>query len=109
MTEFSGGKMFGYGDEPKQVEPKVQPKPERTREPLPPQVLLTWLRDNWKKPTISLRQVQVYGPRGSRDRETATKHIEALASYGWLAPIKSNRRDSRVWRLPPTVAATVPD
>ena len=58
------------------AEPKVRPEPERTREPLPPQVLLTWLRDNWSKPVISLRDLQVFGPSGIRDRKSALAHAE---------------------------------
>jgi hypothetical protein len=86
------------------VEPKAQPEPERTREPLPPQILLTWLRDNWSKPVISLRDLQVFGPRGIRDRKSALAHAETLERYGWLVPMKAHRRDRRLWMLPPARA-----
>jgi hypothetical protein len=89
------------------AEPKVRPEPERTREPLPPQVLLTWLRDNWTKPVISLRDLQVFGPSGIRDRKSALAHAETLERYGWLVPIKAHRRDRRMWMLPPARATAL--
>ena len=90
------------------VEPKG-PEPERTREPLPPQVLLTWLRDNWSKPVISLRDLQVFGPSGIRDRASALAQAETLERLGWLVPMKAHRRDRRMWMLPPARATALPD
>jgi hypothetical protein len=85
------------------------PKPERTRKSPPAQELLLWLQDTWKKPIISLRDIQVYAPRAIRDRETATSHAETLARHGWLAEIKAHRRDRRVWRTPPAGATALPE
>jgi hypothetical protein len=91
------GNPFSY----LRAEPKTQPKLEPER---PPRLLLDWIRQNWTKPVISLRDIQVYGPVEIRDRATAISQAEALASHGWLAELKAHRRDRRVWRLPPTVA-----
>jgi hypothetical protein len=71
--------------------------------------LLVWIRQRWNRPTISLRDIQVYGPRDSRDRKTATKHVEALERHGWLAPMQAHRRDRRIWRTPPTGATALPE
>jgi hypothetical protein len=94
---------------PFRVEPKDRPKPERTRKPPPAQELLIWIQQCWNKPTISLRDIQIYGPRAIRDRSTAVRHAETLEKYGWLAPVRPRRRDQRVWRLPPAGATVIPD
>jgi hypothetical protein len=84
------------------VEPKAHPAPERTRKPAPPPKLLhDWLRHNWRKPDISLRDLQTFGPYDIRDRKSAIAYAETLESYGWLVEIRAHRRDRRVWRLPP--------
>src|SRR6516165_8769368 len=62
------------------VEPKDQLEPERTRKPLSATELLVWIRRDWGKPTISLRDIQAYGPRALRDRETLLKQLEILES-----------------------------
>jgi hypothetical protein len=53
MNDFSGSRMFGYGDETKQ--PESQPKPEPRKSPPPATELLVWIRRYWNKPTISLK------------------------------------------------------
>jgi len=90
-------------------EPKDRPEPERRKSPPPAQELLVWIQQCWNKPTISLRDIQVYAPGAIRDRETATRHAETLEKYGWLAPVRPRRRDRRVWRLPPAGATVIPD
>jgi hypothetical protein len=107
MNEYSGNKMFGFGDETQQ--PENQPKPERRKSPPPAQELLIWIQQCWNKPIISLRDIQVYGPSGIRDRATAVSHVEALAAAGWLAEIKAHRRDRRLWKLPPARANVLPE
>jgi hypothetical protein len=89
------------------VESKARPKPERTQKPLSAQELLYWLQHNWTEPTISLRDVQNRGPRPVRDRQSATRQIEALASQGWLVELKAHRRDRRIWRLPPAMVTRI--
>jgi hypothetical protein len=84
------------------VEPKAHLDLERTRKPAPPPKLLhDWLRHNWRKPDISLRDLQTFGPYDIRDRKSAIAYAETLESYGWLVEIRAHRRDRRVWRLPP--------
>jgi hypothetical protein len=102
------------------VGPKVRPKAERTRKP-PAQALLDWTQ-RWDKPTIRLRDIQVFGPLHMRKREAAIKQADVLVKYNWLIPVKpsTGRRDSVEWKivrvpiiqptvaaLSPTVAATV--
>jgi hypothetical protein len=40
---------------------------ESERPPEPPQLLLAWLRDNWGRPVVSLRDIQNRGPYDIRD------------------------------------------
>jgi hypothetical protein len=91
------------------AEPKDRPEPKQTQKPLPAQELLIWIRRCWNKSTISLRDIQVYGPNAIRDRKTAISHAETLARHGWLAEIKAHRRDRRLWKLPPAGATTLPE
>jgi hypothetical protein len=88
------------------IEPK-KPEPERTRKPA--QDLLTWIQRGWAKPTISLRNICVYGPRAFRDKAIALKQIQLLAQHGWLVETKAHRYDRRLWRTPPAGATALPD
>jgi hypothetical protein len=107
MDEYTGAKMFGYGNETEQAtvarheSNESQPEPKPQKSPPTAQELLVWIQQCWNKPTISSRDIQVYGPAAIRDRATAISHAEALAAAGWLAETKAHRRDRRVWRLPP--------
>jgi hypothetical protein len=79
----------------------------------PAQTLLTWLQRHWNKPTISEREIRIFGPRCCRDRETASASAEVLVRHNWLNPVSVRRRDSRAWEiirrpvLNPTVATPV--
>jgi hypothetical protein len=59
MSEFSGRRMFGYGDE---TEKQPKPEPEQRKSPPPAQELLVWIQRHWKKPTISLRDICIFAP-----------------------------------------------
>jgi hypothetical protein len=104
---YSGKRMFGY--ETEQVE--SQPKPERAQKP-PAQALLDWLQ-RWEKPTVRLRDIQIFGPMHIRKRELAIEQANLLVKYNWLTPLKPRRKDSLEWqivRVPiihPTVAPNV--
>src|SRR6476620_12806493 len=53
----------------------------------PAQTLLTWLQCHWNKPTISEREIRIFGPRCCRDRETASESAEVLVRHNWLNPV----------------------
>src|SRR5262249_15272169 len=40
-----------------------------------------------------------HGPNAVRNRKSAITQTKILAENGWLAPIKSRRRDSKEWRI----------
>ena len=78
------------------------------------QRLLDFLQ-RWKKDTICLRDIYIFGPYAlQNEREAAINAAEILASRGWLAPQKANRHDRRVWQvlrkpiIQPTVTRTRP-
>jgi hypothetical protein len=76
----------------------------------PAQLLLTFLQ-KWPKPTISRRDIYIYGPQPLRNREGAINAAEFLVKTGWLVPHKTHRHDWRVWEIVrkpiahPTIAA----
>src|SRR5262249_2073597 len=109
MDEYSGGKMFGYAEETEQAESQPKPGPEQPQKLSSATELLVWIRQRWNRPTISLRDIQVFSPRASRDRATALKPAETSETHGWLAPMPVHRRDRRVWRTPPAGATALPE
>jgi len=60
--------------------------------------LLDWLQ-HWAKPTVTAREICVYGPNPIRDRESAINSAEILVKHGWLVPNKPHRYDRRVWQI----------
>ena len=89
-----------------------QPPPiEKAQEPSPAQKLLDWLQRDLARPSISTRQICIYGPNAVRNRNRANDAVEILVKEGWLVPIQTRRRDMHQWlivRKPiihPTVAA----
>jgi hypothetical protein len=91
------------------------PQPVKTAElsQAQAQTLLTWLQRHWNKPTISVREIRIYGPRCLRDREGAREAIEVLVQHEWLKRLTMRRHDMRAWEvvrkpiLNPTVATPV--
>src|SRR5262245_447849 len=91
----------------------AQGRPAPTEEKIkvdPAQKLLDFLL-RWPKPTISRRDIRIYGPKSLRDRESAINSVEILVKHGWLIPNKTRRRDMHQWQIVrrpivhPTVAA----
>jgi len=68
------------------------PKPTPTKKE-PAQMLLDFLQ-RWTKPTISSRDIRIYGPTAIRDRESAIRSAQILAAQGWLVPL-----EARVWQV----------
>jgi hypothetical protein len=92
---------------------KGRPPPAmKVQKPPPAQKLLDWLQ-HWSKPTVSARDICIYGPNSIRDRESAIASAEILVKNGWLVPIKTRRYDMHEWQIVrkpivhPTVAAEV--
>jgi hypothetical protein len=71
---------------------------EKAQKPEPAQLLLTFLQ-RWPKPTISRRDIYIYGPNSIRDRESAINSAEVLVKHGWLIPNKTRRHDMREWQI----------
>jgi hypothetical protein len=67
-------------------------------EPEPAQLLLTWLQ-KWTRPTITARQIRIYGPTRTRKPEVAIAAAEKLVRQGWLTPIKELQRNRRRWGI----------
>jgi len=108
---------------PAPVEEKIEQPPTEQPRPLPTekkikqspsdlelaQKLLDWLQ-RWNKPTVSWREIHIYGPGSIRNKKSATDAIEILIKYGWLTPLGPHRYDMRKWRIvrrPPIVAPNV--
>lgn len=52
------------------------------------QRLLTWLRNTWTEPAISLPDIYQRGPNAIRDQATAKKLVGLLEEHGWLIKIQ---------------------
>ena len=61
------------------------------------QKVLNWLQ-RWDKPTVSSKDMRVYGPR-PRDREAAARAAEILVERGWLTPIQTRQYNAHAWRI----------
>ena len=58
----------------------------------PAQKLLDWLQ-YWTKPTVSARDICIYGPNSIRNRDKAIEAAEIPVKTGWLIPNKTRRHD----------------
>lgn len=77
---------------------RSQPRARRAQEPPPVQKLITWLQ-HWSKPTVSVRDIVLYGPNSLRDPKIAIEVAEILVNYRWLIPVKTRRRDMKWWQI----------
>jgi hypothetical protein len=67
---------------------------------LPPaKKLLEWLQREWKKPTITARDIYTYGPNSIRDRDSAIALADILVEHGWLAPVATRRHNTKKWHI----------
>jgi hypothetical protein len=71
-----------------QPEEKTQQPKERA------QALLNWLQ-RWPKPTVSSRDIRIWGPKVLHDRERAIHSAEILVAHGHLQSTPKNR----VWKI----------
>jgi len=75
------------------------PAEDRPNEITLAQKLLDFLQQHWTKPTVSARDICIYGPYSIRDRKRAIDAAEILAKEGWLVPIKTRRHDMQHWGI----------
>jgi hypothetical protein len=75
------------------------PPIKKAQEPSPAQKLLDWLQRDLARPSISTRQICIYGPNAVRNRKRANDAAEILAKEGWLVPIQTRRRDMKAWSI----------
>jgi hypothetical protein len=77
--------------------------------PLPPPIderdtplerLQRFLR-RWRKPTIRLREICIFGPKSDRNRQTVLNLVQELVEQGRLTPIVTNRRNVQKWKIIP--------
>ena len=79
------------------AEPEPKPTKE-TQETSSAQKLLDWLQ-RWNKPTITVRDVHIYGPRPLKGRKNVTAAAEVLVQNGWLKPLKAHQYNMRKWQI----------
>jgi len=60
---------------------------------------LSWLINDWPKPTVSLREICRYAPPAGRDWERGMSLAETAVQRGWLVRLETRRRDMRVWEI----------
>ena len=61
------------------------PPTRKAQEPSPAQKLLDWLQ-HWSKPTVSARDICIYGPNAIRDRQRAIDSAEILVKTAGSSP-----------------------
>ena len=69
---------YSFADEPAPI--------KKAQEPAPAQKLLDFLQ-RWAKPTVSVRDIRIFGPLSLRNRESAISSVEVLVKHGWLVPM----------------------
>jgi hypothetical protein len=74
--------------------PPPKPKPDKD----PAQKLLDWLQ-RWNKPTVSVRDIRIYGPKSIRNQRGAIDTAEVLVKNKWLIPIKPCPHGSYAWKI----------
>lgn len=109
-------RLSGSQPPPAQIEDKKDHHKRQDRDEdalFAAQQLLDFVMQKWAKPTVSLRDFAVYGPRSLRKRrESVLEAAEILTSRGWLIPQRTARPDRLVWEihhkpvLKPTVTPT---
>ena len=62
-------------------------------------VLLTWLQDVWKEPTVRANDIRQFGPNGIRNRKIILNATEFLERHRWLVPMKTPQCDMKWWRF----------
>jgi hypothetical protein len=89
------------GRPPPTEEAAKQPIRQPRRGSTPIEKLQDWLVNHWTKPTITVREIRIYGPNLIRDGKAALSTAESLVERGWLVPLKVHRRDRREWQIVP--------
>jgi hypothetical protein len=92
MRKKKNGERFSFADEPMPIK---QPQPYKDDAP---QLLLNWLL-KWRKQTIKMNEILVYGPRPVRKRETALNSTQKLVEQGWLEPLPTRRPNMLEWQI----------
>jgi len=85
---------FAFADE----STPAKPKPQKDHA----QLLLDFLQ-RWAKPTISSRDIRIWGPMALHNRESAIRSAQILAAHGWLIPITDRKWGVVRKPLTPTV------
>jgi hypothetical protein len=62
-------------------------------------MLLDWLVIDWGKPTITAREIQIYGPNSIRDRNTILNLARILVERKWLVPLETHQHNMRKWKI----------
>jgi hypothetical protein len=71
---------------------------QKAQEPEPAQLLLNWLQ-RWGRPTITPREIRIYGPKYFRSRERVIDTAETLVQYGWLTALKPRGKNTHEWQV----------
>ena len=71
---------------------------KQTRKNDSAQRMLDWLQ-RWNEPTVSVRDIRIWGPRIFRDPKDATAAAQILVRNGWLTPIGTRQPYLHKWRV----------
>ena len=74
------------------------PSTQKAQKPEPAQLLLNWLQ-RWRRPSVRMNEILVYGPTAIRKKEHALNSTKVLVDHGWLIPVKTRRPDMLEWQI----------
>jgi hypothetical protein len=82
------------------------PRPTVERAPKNRELLmLDWLQNRWTKSSVTLRDIQTYGPGSVRNKDVALNLMHTLTTRRWVVAIKPHRYDMKRWGIPRRRAA----
>jgi hypothetical protein len=61
----------------------------------PELLLLDWLMNRWTKSSVTLRDIQAFGPGSIRNKDVALNLMQILGARGWITPVRPHRYDMK--------------
>ena len=105
FDRLAQGRQLAENSQTEKFEPEIVRRGPQPIIPLihlkssPSEKLLAWIVNYWTRPTVSVREICIYGPNCVRDKKTILSLAQTLVERGWLAPTKTRRRDMKKWQI----------
>ena len=90
MPKQTNGETYSFAD-------NTPPKPAPTKQDHAQRMLDFLLR--WPRPSISVSEMMIYGPRPKQNAEGIHKLATILEKQGWLEPKPTPKKNMRHWTI----------